>query len=176
MTLAPGKTHRTQELIGTMTRPSGVSDTGISLRFAKASAIAVTTCPMASHQPATMIQITFPTSEGMPASWCRTMVRPKGHSAKFAMRNEAKPNGIVIISKQHTIPARQYPSAIHKPHSTSQMMLSSVRTAPILPASGLLGGQRANDLGRQAFSDTQPRSVRPGTVHDLPRTQSHTVV
>src|SRR4051794_25983589 len=184
MTPALRKTHRGQ-VVGTITRPSGVRDTGISLRFAAArgrpmivtaSAIAVTTCAMASHKPATMIQITLPISDGAPASLRRTIVRPKGHSAKFAIRNEAKPNGIVMISRQHTIPASRYPSAIQKPHSSSQMMLSSVRTPSILPASALLRGQRADDLDGRVCGNAQLGSVAPGAFGVLPRNQPHTVV
>src|SRR5262249_13649411 len=106
----------------------------------KASAMAVSRWPMASQRPATMNQITLPIAEGAPASARRSSVRPKGHSAKFAIRKEARPKGIVMISRQHTIPAITYPIAIHRPHSSSQMMLSSVRTLSILPGSALSCG------------------------------------
>src|SRR5947209_3151107 len=79
------------------------------------------------------------------------------------------------INRQHKIPASKYPSAIQKPHSSSQMMLSSVRTPSILPASALLRRERADDLGGQAFGDAQPRSVVPGAFGDLPWCQPHTV-
>jgi hypothetical protein len=99
----------------------------------RASATAVITWAMASQKPAKTIQITLPIIEGAPASERRTSVRPKGHNAKVAIRKDAKPKGIVMISRQHTTPASRYPSAIHMPHSSSQMMLSSVRTPSILP-------------------------------------------
>jgi hypothetical protein len=100
--------------VSTMTRPSGRSDTGISLRFARASGIpmivtasatAVARCPMASHQPATMIQMTLPITDGTPASARRTSLRPNGHSVKSAIRNDASPNGIVTMRMQQTTPA-----------------------------------------------------------------------
>jgi len=53
---------------------------------------------MASHQPARMNQITFPTSEAAPASERRTSVRPNGHRQNKAMRADAIPNGIASRS------------------------------------------------------------------------------
>src|SRR6476660_3779582 len=59
----------------TISRPSGTSDTGMSFRFAiargipmivTASAIAVSTCPSASHQPAKMIHTMLPIIDGAP--------------------------------------------------------------------------------------------------------------
>ena len=52
-----------------------------------------------------MNQITFPTTDGVPASGSLTMVRPKGQSANTAIRNDAIPNGIVTIRMQATTPA-----------------------------------------------------------------------
>ena len=98
----------------TIRRPSGVSETGISLRFAQAngmpiivtaSAIAVTTCPIASHQPATTNHTTLPSVDPTPASGRRSRRWPKGHSANRAIRNDAIPHGMVTISTQQMTPA-----------------------------------------------------------------------
>ena len=78
----------------------------MSLKFASPSGIPmivrhistpVTTWPIASHQPARMNQMTFPTSEPVPASGRLTIVRPNGQRQNSAMRAEAIPNGIVMI-------------------------------------------------------------------------------
>ena len=83
----------------------------MSLKFARPSGIPmmvmhmntpVTRCPMASHQPARMNQITFPTSDAAPASGRRTSVRPNGHRQNKAMRADAIPNGIVMIKTNIT--------------------------------------------------------------------------
>jgi len=74
----------------TISRPSGKSDTGMSLRFAiargipmivTASAIAVSTCSIASHQPAKMIHTMLPIADGAPAPGRFTTLRPNGHRA-----------------------------------------------------------------------------------------------
>lgn len=73
-----------------MSLPRGMSEMGIILRFATASgipmiviamAIAVTTCPIASHRPAMTNQMTLPISEATPAVGLSTTVLPNGHSA-----------------------------------------------------------------------------------------------
>ena len=75
---------------GTISLPSGISDTGISLRLASASgmpmivmaiATAVITWPMASQMPNRMIQMTLPISAPGRGPGLSTMVRPNGHSA-----------------------------------------------------------------------------------------------
>ena len=75
---------------GTISLPSGISDTGIIFRLATASgmptiviaiAIAVVMCPMASHTPATITQMTLPTSAPGRGPGFSTIVRPNGHSA-----------------------------------------------------------------------------------------------
>src|SRR5215217_5136545 len=50
------------------------------------------------------------------------------------MRNEAMPQGIVMISTQQMIPASMYASQSQKPLKTNQMMLSRVRTCYTLPS------------------------------------------
>ena len=75
-------------------------------------------------------QITLPTTDMAPAVGRRTSVRPKGQSAKLAMRNDAIPNGIVMIRMHATTPATAYPRASQKPARTSQRMLPIVRTLP----------------------------------------------
>ena len=78
----------------------------MSLKFARPSGIPmivrhistpVTTCPMASHQPARMNQMTFPISEPAPASGRLISVRPNGQRQNSAMRADAIPNGMVMI-------------------------------------------------------------------------------
>ena len=71
-----------------------------------ASATAVTLWASASHQPAKMIHMIFPMIEATPASDLLTSCRPKGHREKSAIRNDARPNGIVAIRMQQMIPAR----------------------------------------------------------------------
>ena len=99
--------------MSTISRPNGVSDTGISLKFASPSGIPMivthikmppSRCPIASHHPARMIQITLPTIDPAPAPGLRTSVRPNGHRQNSAIRPEAIPNGIVMIFLIVTIP------------------------------------------------------------------------
>ena len=76
-------------LVGTICLPSGIRDTGMSLRLAMAKGMpmmvtamanAVTTCPMAIQIPATNSQITFPSREKTPVPpGLSTTMRPKGH-------------------------------------------------------------------------------------------------
>ena len=91
--------------------PSGISDTGMSLRLASASgmptivaaiATALTKWPIASHKPNSSTQMTFPISAPVPAAGLSTIVRPNGHNAYEAMRSDAKPKGIVMMSKKLT--------------------------------------------------------------------------
>src|SRR5690606_1727836 len=107
----PAQPPKTRSL-GTISLPSGIRETGISLRLAipigmpmieTKSGIAVTTCPIASQIPATTTQITLPTADITPEVGLSTTVRPKGHSAYPAIRNEAMPNGIVTISTKQMI-------------------------------------------------------------------------
>ena len=70
------------------------------------SAIPVTRCPMASHSPAKMNQMTLPMKDGAPAPGLFTIVRPNGHRANPAIRNEAMPNGIVMMKMQTMMPVR----------------------------------------------------------------------
>ena len=83
-----------------------MTDTGISLKFASPSGIPmivrhistpVTTCPIASHQPARTNQMMLPISEPAPASGRFTSVRPNGQRQNSAMRADAIPNGMVMI-------------------------------------------------------------------------------
>ena len=59
---------------------------------------------MASHRPANRNQMTLPMNDGAPASGLFTIVRPNGHNAKPAIRNEAMPNGMVMIRMQAMMP------------------------------------------------------------------------
>ena len=61
---------------------------------------------MASHSPAKMNQMTLPMNDGAPAPGLFAIVRPNGHSANPAIRNEAIPNGIVMIRMQAMMPER----------------------------------------------------------------------
>ena len=76
--------------VGTISRPSGSSDTGISLKSAMPNgmpmtvrhrAMPATMWVRASHQPARISHRTLPMQEGAPASRRSTVVYPKGHSA-----------------------------------------------------------------------------------------------
>ena len=89
----------------------GISETGMSLRLASASgmptmvtaiATALMTWPMASHSPATNIQMTLPISAPVRGPGLSTTVRPNGHSANNAMRAEAKPKGMVMMRTKQT--------------------------------------------------------------------------
>ena len=91
---------------GTISLPSGTSETGINLRLASASgmpmivmaiATALTKCAMASQMPNSITQMTLPISVNGWAPGFSTMVRPNGHSAYEPMRSAANPNGIVTI-------------------------------------------------------------------------------
>jgi hypothetical protein len=93
--------------------PSGNSETGISLKFARPSgipmivtqsAIPVTRCASASSHPNKTIQMMLPTSEGAPAAGRRTILRPKGQSANPAILKHANPKGIVMIRTKARIP------------------------------------------------------------------------
>jgi hypothetical protein len=73
---------------GTISRPSGISEMGMSLRFAQAKgmptivtarAMLVARWPRASHQPAKISQMTLPTKDAPPASGRSRVVRPNGH-------------------------------------------------------------------------------------------------
>ena len=120
-----------------MSRPNGVSDTGISLKLARPSGIPmivthistpVIRCPSASHQPASTNQITLPINDPVPASARRTSVRPNGHRQNRAIRAEANPKGIVMIKMNITSATTAYPSANSRPPNTSQIRLSTSRT------------------------------------------------
>ncbi len=65
--------------------------------------------------------MTFPMRAPVPAVGLSTIVRPNGHSAYYAMRSEAKPKGMVTMSKKLMSAASRYPAAIHRPPNTSQM-------------------------------------------------------
>ena len=82
--------------MGTISLPSGTSETGMSLRLANASGIpmivmaiatAVITWPMASQMPNRMTQMTLPISAPGRGPGFSMMVRPNGHNAYEAMRN-----------------------------------------------------------------------------------------
>ena len=67
-----------------------------------------------------MNQMTLPMNDGEPASGLSTIVRPNGHSAKPAIRNEAIPNGMVMIRMQAMMPGddvgQEHPEAAqHQP-------------------------------------------------------------
>ena len=82
--------------------------------------------------PATTNQITLPSADQKPGG--RLADRPCGRTARArtsAIRNDAIPNGIVMIRMQQMTPATAYPIAIQIPHSTSQMTLRRKRTSPI---------------------------------------------
>ena len=74
----------------TISLPSGMSDTGTSLKLAMPSgmpmivmhiATPVRMWPIASHQPARTTQTTLPRNEPTPAVGLATIVRPNGQSA-----------------------------------------------------------------------------------------------
>src|SRR5208283_5664087 len=97
------------ELTGTICLPSGINDTGINLRLASASGIptiviaiaaALTKCPIASQTPNSSTQMTFPMRAPVPAVGLSTIVRPNGHNANEAMRSDANPKGMVMMSKK----------------------------------------------------------------------------
>src|SRR5205807_2961856 len=86
----------------TISRPNGSSETGMSLKFARPSGIAITVrhsrtpvmrCPIANHQPHKRNQTTLASADAAPASLRLTTVFPNGHSAKMPMRSDAMPNG-----------------------------------------------------------------------------------
>jgi hypothetical protein len=54
--------------------------------------------PIASHHPHTMSQMTLPIPDAMPASGRLTIVLPNGQSANIAIRSDAMPNGMVMMS------------------------------------------------------------------------------
>ena len=92
--------------MSTISRPNGVSEIGISLKFARPSGIPMIVMhiamplirwPRASHQPASRIQMTLPISEPAPAPGFLTIVRPNGHRQNSAIRADAIPNGMVMI-------------------------------------------------------------------------------
>jgi hypothetical protein len=93
--------------------PSGNSETGISLKFARPSgipmivtqsAMPVTRCASASSHPKNTIQMMLPMREGAPESDRRTILRPNGHSANPAILKHANPKGIVMIRMKARIP------------------------------------------------------------------------
>src|SRR5262245_29331837 len=95
----------------TTSRPKGVSETGMSLKFASPSGIPmmvrhistpVMRWPSASHQPASTNQMMLPMTDPAPASGRRVMVRPNGHRQNSAMRADAMPNGMVMIKTNIT--------------------------------------------------------------------------
>ena len=57
----------------------------------------------ASSHPKSSTQPMLPITEPTPASAWRMTVLPKGHAAYPARRNEATPNGIVMIRMQARI-------------------------------------------------------------------------
>ena len=68
--------------------------------------MAVSTWPIAIQIPATMNQMTLPSTVNGPVTGrASTTMRPNGHSAYPAIRKDAMPNGMVTISRQHTTPA-----------------------------------------------------------------------
>src|SRR4051794_40838221 len=83
-------------------------------------------CPSASQMPAKTSQMRLPTALATPASRRRMTVRPKGHRAYPAIRNDAMPNGIVTMRMQARIPKKTYAIAIHSPDNRSHRRFSSV--------------------------------------------------
>ncbi len=86
--LARGR--RSSRSTGTISLPSGTSETGMSLRLASASgmpmiviaiATALTTWPIASQMPNRSTQMTLPIRAPGRGPGLSTMVRPNGHSA-----------------------------------------------------------------------------------------------
>ena len=68
-------------------------------------ATAVPTWPRASHQPAITNQITLPSVLIAPPARVSTTSRPKGQITKPAIRNEARPKGMVMRKMQARTPA-----------------------------------------------------------------------
>src|SRR5450759_4764899 len=101
---------------GTIALPNGKQVTGIILRFASATgmptivmpcAMAVTTCPAASHIPAATNHTTLPIADAAPAPGFSTTALPNGHSAYLAIRSDATPNGNVTINRQARRPKKK---------------------------------------------------------------------
>lgn len=95
--------------------PYGIKANGINLMLAHANGIpiivtanatAVTKCSTAIHQPNNTSHTILANNEGLPACGSSTTSRPKGHSACRPIRKEAIPQGIVMINKQATTPAK----------------------------------------------------------------------
>src|SRR5699024_12339492 len=108
-----------RESLLTIFLPRGMSETGMSLMFAQPSGmpmietnsgIDVTTCPMASHTPATTSQMILPTVVTMPAGLVSMTSRPNGHRASLPIRKESMPQETVMMSMQQMKPAAQDPS------------------------------------------------------------------
>ena len=70
-----------------------------------ARAMAVPMCAMAIQMPASTNQMMLPIIDPTPAVGLSTYVRPNGHTAKLAMRNDATPNGNVTMRMHMMSPA-----------------------------------------------------------------------
>ena len=123
----------------TISRPSGSSETGIILKLAMPSGMPMIVRHIA--MPADHVADREPDPgdddpdhvadhRHRAGGGLAHQVRPNGQSAKLAMRNEAMPNGIVMIRMQQITPATAYPIAIQKPQRTSQMMLRMTFMTP----------------------------------------------
>lgn len=72
----------------------------------------------------------LPITDGTPAPRWTITRRPNGHNAYPASRNDAMPNGIVMISRKASAPATAYSSASHQPASRNHKILPIVRMPP----------------------------------------------
>jgi hypothetical protein len=97
-----------------MSLPSGMIEIGTILKSAIPSGMPMivrqsstpdTMCATASHQPARITHTTFPRNAHTPEFCFSTIVRPNGHRAYAAMRNDAIPHGIVTMSTHSRMPA-----------------------------------------------------------------------
>jgi hypothetical protein len=90
----------------------------------------VTRWPSASHHPASTNHRTFAMAcTPLCRSGRRTSARPNGHRANPASLKACSPNGMPMMVMHMSTPAIRYAMAIQMPDSTSQMRLSSRRTA-----------------------------------------------
>ncbi len=129
-------------LVGTMSFPSGAMATAASLKFPSPSGIPMMVRQRSSpdnrwaiaiHSPMSTNQMTFPIVDAAPAVGRRTTVLPNGQRTYAASRNDAIPNGMVMMRTHITIPASTYARKSQIPERSSHRRFRTIRTGPSLP-------------------------------------------
>src|ERR1700751_4670100 len=114
--------------------------------------------------------MTFPIRAPVPAVGLSTILRPNGHNAYEAMRSDAKPNGMVMMSKKLMSAESTYPTAIQRAPNPSQMAFRIRRISPpaVMPAYRVTDNGGARQASSRVGSDLNIAACAGGTLLALP--------